>query len=210
MRHRSQLRSADRYGCTDRQDARRRDAGRHGASSSRAARRPSPSTPWWPDRAWPSPPSTATGPIATPWWPTSSTCARRPWSEPDPDLAFEPALRTARVEPRSTFMNDERWQRLVPALLLLKSEKPAIAELDDEMNRDQADVIGDVLRRGIARGRAAPRRRRRHRAVDHPAGRTDPDGRPASRTSPSTMSSPSRVVDQFLAANRARAASAST
>jgi AcrR family transcriptional regulator len=75
--------------------------------------------------------------------------------EPPSDLAFEPALRQL-VLSTLTYMTDERWKRLVPALLLLKTEKAAIAALDDKMNRDQADVIGQVLQRGIDEGILRP------------------------------------------------------
>lgn len=123
--------------------------------------------------------------------------------EPDVDLPFDAALRQL-VDASIEFMTDERWRRLVPALLVLKSEKTAIAALEDQMNRDQADVVGNVLRRGVAEGAL------RSEVTDDlqlaitllvgpilMAGLTE--------MVPIDQVLADRVVDQFLAANRVTA-----
>jgi hypothetical protein len=81
-------------------------------------------------------------------------CAPR-FDEPDPDLAFEPALRQL-VDSFIEMMNDERWKRLIPALLLLKTQKAEMAQLDGEMNQAQAEVMSSVFRRGVDEGTLAP------------------------------------------------------
>jgi AcrR family transcriptional regulator len=121
--------------------------------------------------------------------------------EPDAGLPFEVALRQL-VVGALELMTDERWKRLVPALLLLKSEKSAIAALDDQMNRDQADVIGNVLQRGVDEGVLRP-----EVADDLPLAITLLVG-PVLMAGlievvPVDQVLADRVVEQFLAANRA-------
>jgi hypothetical protein len=123
--------------------------------------------------------------------------------EPDADLPFEAALRQL-IASTLELMTDERWKRLVPALLLLKSEKTAIAALDDQMNRDQADVIGNVLRRGVDEGVLRP-----EVADDLPLSITLLVG-PILMAGLIEMVAvdqtlADRVVEQFLAANRVAA-----
>jgi AcrR family transcriptional regulator len=77
------------------------------------------------------------------------------FDEPDPGLAFEPALRQL-VATFVDMMGDEHWKRLIPALLLLKTQKVEIAELDGEMNQAQAQVISGVFRRGVDEGILPP------------------------------------------------------
>lgn len=121
--------------------------------------------------------------------------------EPDPDTPFEEALRQL-VRSSLEFLTDERWRRLVPALLVLKSEKTEIAAIEDQMNRDQADIFGNVLRRGVAEG------------VLRPGVTDDLDLAITLLAGPILMAAltdlvpmdqllADRVVDQFLAANRA-------
>lgn len=81
-------------------------------------------------------------------------CAPR-FVEPDPELAFEPALRQLLAE-FVEIMNDERWKALIPALLQLKSQKVDLARLDDQMHDEQTDVVSSVFRRGIDEGVLRP------------------------------------------------------
>ena len=83
-----------------------------------------------------------------------SECAPQ-FAEPDPDIAFEPALRLL-VSTFLDMMNDERWKRLIPALLLLKTQKAEMAQLDGEMNQAQSEVISNVFRRGVDEGILRP------------------------------------------------------
>lgn len=71
--------------------------------------------------------------------------------EPAADLRFEAALRQLVLDVVAT-MADERWKKMVPALVLLKTEQHAIAELDDRLSAQQTGIIGDVLERGVAEG----------------------------------------------------------
>jgi AcrR family transcriptional regulator len=67
------------------------------------------------------------------------------------DVSFGDALRQL-VEAFMTILRDEHWNRIMPAILLLKSEAGALAELDEEMREQQHGVVEDVLRRGVAEG----------------------------------------------------------
>jgi AcrR family transcriptional regulator len=70
---------------------------------------------------------------------------------PDPALAFEPALRQL-VRQVVTVMASDEWQRLLPALLLLKLHHDAIAELEESMRHRQDVVFHEVLERGVTEG----------------------------------------------------------
>ena len=74
---------------------------------------------------------------------------------PEADLPFEASLRSI-IQGVACLMADEHWKRLVPALLLLRNEKAAIRALDDQMKRNQVDVIGNALRRGVEEGALRP------------------------------------------------------
>jgi AcrR family transcriptional regulator len=74
---------------------------------------------------------------------------------PDPSLGFEPALR-ALAHHFVTLLNDEQWKRFLPALLILKSQKDAIAELNGEMEQQQTVVIASVLELGVVEGVLRP------------------------------------------------------
>ena len=49
-------------------------------------------------------------------------------------------------------VNDPYWKRLIPAMLLLKSEMHEIAELDADLQQHQADVVTPVLECGVHEG----------------------------------------------------------
>ncbi len=70
-----------------------------------------------------------------------------------PDLAhgFEPSLRQL-VRGFVGALGDERWRRLVPALLTLRLEHPELANIDTRMKQEQHDILDQVLRLGVAEG----------------------------------------------------------
>ncbi len=47
---------------------------------------------------------------------------------------------------------DPQWQRLLPALILLRSRSEAMAGLDEEMRVSQQDLVTEVFRRAVAEG----------------------------------------------------------
>lgn len=49
-------------------------------------------------------------------------------------------------------MTDEHWNRVLPSLLMLKSELGAMADLNQRISEQQAEVFADVLRRGVEEG----------------------------------------------------------
>lgn len=71
--------------------------------------------------------------------------------EPDPNLTFEEGLRVL-AHSFVTIVNDPYWKRLIPAMLLLKSEMHEIAELDADLKQHQADVVTPVLECGVHEG----------------------------------------------------------
>lgn len=66
---------------------------------------------------------------------------------PDADLDYQAALRQI-ARTFVTHLNDERWQRVLPALLLLRLHEPDIATFDEEVNTEQHAVFADVVERG--------------------------------------------------------------
>ena len=69
-------------------------------------------------------------------------------SAPDPDADFETALRALVAELAET-LADERWQRLLPALLALRAQHTGVAVLDGELKVQQHDIFSGVLRRVV-------------------------------------------------------------
>jgi AcrR family transcriptional regulator len=47
---------------------------------------------------------------------------------------------------------DPRWQRLLPALMVLKTQSDALADLNDEMKSAQHEMLNAVLRRCVEDG----------------------------------------------------------
>lgn len=67
------------------------------------------------------------------------------------DLSAIEALRDlARQMARS--LADPQWQRLLPALILLKTQSDAMADLNEDMRTAQEDLITGVLERCVAEG----------------------------------------------------------
>lgn len=73
----------------------------------------------------------------------------------DASTPFTQALRQL-IDELLTIMDDPQWKRLIPALMLLKSQQGDIAELDGEMKAQQTHVIGELLERGVADGVLRP------------------------------------------------------
>lgn len=70
---------------------------------------------------------------------------------PDPSLSFEEGLRVL-ARGFVAVVNDPYWKRLVPAMLLLKTEMHEIAALNDDLQQHQADVVTPILECGVDEG----------------------------------------------------------
>lgn len=70
---------------------------------------------------------------------------------PDPSLPFEQALREL-TRSFVDVMADPYWKRLLPSLMLLKSQQAAIADLEGELKQHQADVVSPVFACGVREG----------------------------------------------------------
>jgi AcrR family transcriptional regulator len=75
--------------------------------------------------------------------------------DPDPSLTFEQGLRVL-AHSFVEIVNDPYWKRLVPAMLLLKSEMQEVAALDADLKQHQDDVVTPVLECGVDEGWLAP------------------------------------------------------
>ncbi len=73
----------------------------------------------------------------------------------DASLDFADALR-ALIESFMAVLDDEHWSRVMPSMLMLKSELGPLADLDNDMKQEQAAVVTGVLRRGVDEGVLAP------------------------------------------------------
>jgi len=78
-----------------------------------------------------------------------------PLDLPDDDEPFESALRHI-ARSLVDMLGDPSWKRLMPALMLLRSEIEPMAELEDEMKQQQMSALASVLRRGVEEGRLRP------------------------------------------------------
>ncbi|MGI9577581.1 MAG: TetR/AcrR family transcriptional regulator [Microthrixaceae bacterium] len=67
------------------------------------------------------------------------------------DLRFEDSLRSLMRSMVAT-LGDEKWRRLLPALLQLQVQHPELRELNSEVNQDQSDSMAEVLRLGVKEG----------------------------------------------------------
>ena len=117
---------------------------------------------------------------------------------PDPTLPFEEALREL-AHSFVDVMSDPYWKRLLPSLMLLKSQQSAIADLETDLKKHQSDVVTPVFACGVREGALG--------AEEDPeicilllvgpilmAGRFD--------TVPLTHEFADKVTDHFLAATR--------
>ena len=71
--------------------------------------------------------------------------------EPDPDLDVETALRQT-VVALAGFLNDPEWARMLPALLLLKHHEAGIAELEQRLEREQDQLLSNLVERAALEG----------------------------------------------------------
>ena len=74
---------------------------------------------------------------------------------PDPDLGVEDALR-AIGHAIASFLNDPDWARVIPALMLLKTHADGIADLEQRLERNQEEIVGQLIERGVAEGLLRP------------------------------------------------------
>ena len=75
--------------------------------------------------------------------------------EPPDDVPFEQALRGL-VDYVVDDLNDPRWQRMLPALLMLKHHEAGVAEIEEGVNERQIAALDAVLERGRREGLVAP------------------------------------------------------
>jgi AcrR family transcriptional regulator len=73
---------------------------------------------------------------------------------PDPSLGFEHALRSLASQIYRTLIDPE-WARIVPALLMLKTHKAGIADIEQRMESKQDEHFAAVIALGVAEGRIA-------------------------------------------------------
>ena len=69
----------------------------------------------------------------------------------DPSEPFEATLRQFVREVISIF-NDPQRARVIPAIMLLKTTEPAIDEINNRLERERADTVTVLLRRGQDEG----------------------------------------------------------
>ena len=67
------------------------------------------------------------------------------------DLSGVDALRDM-AQQMARSLADPRWQRLLPAMILLKTQSDAMAHLNEEMKAQQQDLATGVLRRCVDEG----------------------------------------------------------
>ena len=74
---------------------------------------------------------------------------------PDLSLGFEAALREIAHRIGDIF-NDPEWARVLPALMSLKTHAHGIADLEKRLGERQGEVLGDLIRVGVAEGVLSP------------------------------------------------------
>jgi AcrR family transcriptional regulator len=74
---------------------------------------------------------------------------------PAASLDFESAVHGL-VRTTMGMMNEPEWQKVLPALLMLKQHQKGIADVEERLQHTQLAVCTDVLQRGINEGRIAP------------------------------------------------------
>ncbi len=79
-------------------------------------------------------------------------CSAPTLSLPPDHLDFEAAVRALVLQVGEMFADPE-WARMVPALMMLKRHEDGLAHLDEELHREQLDVLRAVMQRGVAEGR---------------------------------------------------------
>lgn len=79
-----------------------------------------------------------------------------PETQPDPTATTFDAALESFVDEVVDNLNDERWARVIPALLMLRVHEPQLADMSDEINEKQDGLAAHVLERGIAEGILEP------------------------------------------------------
>ncbi len=79
-----------------------------------------------------------------------------PSTEPDRTATTFDAALESFVDEVVDNLNDERWARVIPALLMLRVHEPQLADMSDEINEKQDGLAAHVLERGIAEGVLEP------------------------------------------------------
>lgn len=70
---------------------------------------------------------------------------------PDESLPFDQALRQL-VGRLAAIMSDERWRRVLPALMMMKMHRGDMAEIEERISSEQMLVCNTILQRGVAEG----------------------------------------------------------
>jgi AcrR family transcriptional regulator len=81
----------------------------------------------------------------------SVTCMVPSLEPPPAELPFEPALRQLMAQIVET-MADPEWNRVLPAIFMLKFTEPHIAGLQEQMQGEQHGIVEEVMKRGVAEG----------------------------------------------------------
>jgi TetR/AcrR family transcriptional regulator of autoinduction and epiphytic fitness len=79
-------------------------------------------------------------------------CAAPQLVAPAGELDFESAVRDL-VHQVGTIFGDPEWARMIPALMMLKHHEDGLAHLEEQLHREQLDVLRGVMDRGVAAGR---------------------------------------------------------
>jgi TetR/AcrR family transcriptional regulator, regulator of autoinduction and epiphytic fitness len=70
---------------------------------------------------------------------------------PDPDADVVTSLRTI-LRAAAATLNDPRWARMVPALMLLKHHEAGIKEIDDRLEHERHSVVTSLIERAAEQG----------------------------------------------------------
>lgn len=79
-----------------------------------------------------------------------------PEMTPDPNATTFDAALESFVDDVVDNLNEERWARAIPALLMLRMHEPQLADMSDEIKEKQDALAAHVLERGVAEGILEP------------------------------------------------------
>lgn len=74
---------------------------------------------------------------------------------PMPDLGFEAAMRQF-LHAVVGHLADEKWNRMLPALMALKAYEPTLARVEERMEERQGSISADLFARGEREGLFGP------------------------------------------------------
>lgn len=74
---------------------------------------------------------------------------------PPPDLGFEEAMRRFLYDVVG-HLADPKWNRMLPALMTLKTYEPTLARVEERMEKRQERVSADLFARGVREGLFGP------------------------------------------------------